>query len=73
MREALGEVSDEALPIRVVLLGEEAHVVPYGEKAIEDLARFGVAALEGEVVGEPERAREEGAFPRRQAVDFGHG
>jgi len=69
MREGLGKVAEESPCRRVVLLGQEAHVVAEREEPFEDFARLGTAALKRKIVGEPEGARQEGALPGRQAVD----
>src|SRR5262249_9583587 len=53
---------------RVDLLGQQTHVVAAREQTVEQLASFGVAALQDVIVDQPEAAREKRAFARRQAV-----
>src|SRR6188474_1919361 len=55
----LGEVPEEPARGGIVLLGQEPDVVAEREQPLEDLGRLADAALEREVVGQPERAREE--------------
>ena len=63
--ECLGEVPE--LPARhgVVLLGEEPDVVTEIQEPLEELARLVVLALQGEYLGQPERAGEKHALTRR--------
>src|SRR5262249_5691068 len=68
MGEGLREVAEEAARGRIVLLSEQAHVVGELEQPLEQLQRLAPAALQAEVVREPETAGEKHAFPRRQAV-----
>ena len=53
VRERLGDVADLPARMRVVLLGEQAHVVAEREEPLEDRARFLAPSLKAEVVGEP--------------------
>src|SRR6185312_11713503 len=71
MRERLWEVAEEALRLRVVLLRQQAEVVRKAGEPLEERQRLLVPPEQLVAVGEPERAREEGALPRRQAVDTG--
>ena len=64
MRQRLREVAELAPCDWIVLLREEPHVVSDREHALEEDARLFVAALQDQVVGEPERAREEDALTR---------
>src|SRR3954452_24100792 len=68
VRERLREVAEEALRLRVVLLGEEAQVVPECDETVEELVRLVVAAEQLVAVDEPERARQEDALTRRKTV-----
>ena len=65
VRERLGEVPELPAGHRVVLLGEEPDVVAEIQQPLEELARLVVLALEGEHLGQPERAREKDALARR--------
>ena len=58
---ATGSYSSESRP----------DVVAERQQPLEQLGGLAAAALQGEVVGQPERAGEEGALARRQAVDVG--
>ena len=69
MGERLREVADEPAALGVVLLRDEAEVVTEPEQPLVQLDRLVVATLLVEDGGEPERAREEHAFARREAVD----
>ena len=64
VRERLREVADEPAELRVVLLGEQAELVPEREQALEHLPRLVELAEEDEVVDEPEGAEEERALAR---------
>src|SRR4029079_14799901 len=66
VREGLREVADEALGQRVVLLGEQAHVVLQGQEPAKQLLRLRPPSDHRERVDEPEAAREKGALTRRQ-------
>ena len=63
--ECLGEVPELPAGHGVVLLGEEPDVVPEIQQPLEELARLVVLALQGEYLGQPERAREKHALTRR--------
>lgn len=65
MREGLGKVAHEPPRARIVSLGEKADVVANVEQALEDRSRLRVLALQRQIVGEPERAREKCPFARR--------
>src|SRR3546814_918829 len=67
--ERLREVTELATGHRVVLLGEEPHVVAQGEQPLEQRSGLVDPADEGQRVGHPERAEQEGALAPRQAVD----
>src|SRR5262249_62094271 len=41
------------------------------EKALEECPRLGLLALQGEIIGQPEAAREKGALARGQPVELG--
>src|SRR6185295_6839608 len=69
--EGLREIADQALRLGIVFLGEEADVGAQPEGTREAATRVVAPAQERQVVGEPERAREEGALAGRQAVDAG--
>ena len=69
MRERLREVPQLPLRLRVVLLGEQSHVVGEPGEPLEQLMGLVLPAHEREVVDEPERARQERALARRQPVD----
>src|SRR4051795_1157903 len=58
--ERLGEVAYQAARAGVVLLRQQAEVVAQREQPLESLHSLLVASLQRVVVGEPERAREEG-------------
>src|SRR5262245_39582812 len=70
MRERLREVSNQPSRHWIVLLRQQAHVVAQRQELFEDLGGLVVAALEREVVGQPERAEQEGALSRREPVDL---
>ncbi len=69
MGERLGEVPHLPLSHMVVLLCEEAEVVPEGQQPFEHRARIVLPADEVQAVGQPERAGEECALPAVQPVD----
>src|SRR6476620_6018692 len=69
--ERLREVAEEALRLRVVLLRQQAEVVRKAGEPLEERQRLLVPSQQLVTVGEPERAGEEHALPRRQAVDTG--
>src|SRR5438105_15890825 len=71
MRERLREVSYQAFCHGVVLFGQQADVVGESGELVEERYRLRVAPLQRTVVGQPERACEEGPFTRRKAVDRG--
>jgi hypothetical protein len=71
VREGLREVSDQSPSGRVVFLGEEPEVVAQVEDPLEEPPRLRSAAEKGEIVGEPERADEEGRLSDGEAVDVG--
>src|SRR6267142_1408864 len=68
VREGLREVADEPSRVRIVLLGQEADVVADVEEALEERAGLGPPPLQGQIVGEPERARQKRPFARREPV-----
>src|SRR5712691_200411 len=68
VRERLREVADLAAAARVVLLGQQADVVAQREDPLEQRARLVDAPEQHVRVGEPEAARDEHPFARRQAV-----
>src|SRR5690242_4487766 len=67
--ESLRKVAEQTVSFRVVLLGDQTDVVREPEQTFEQRVRLVVPAEELETVDEPERARQEDALPRRQAVD----
>src|SRR5919201_6685914 len=69
VRESLRKVPEQPLLIRVVLLRDQTEVVRQREKAFEQRVRLVVPPEQLETVDEPERAREENALARGQAVD----
>ena len=71
VRERLREVPEEAAALGVVLLGDQAEVVPQREQPLEERDRLVLPALLSEHCGEPERAGEEHALAGREAVDVG--
>src|SRR5919106_3739771 len=71
VRERLREIAEQPARARVVLLGQPADVVADSQDALENLARLGQSALQGEVVGQPQGAGKERPFPRRQAIHLG--
>jgi len=71
VRERLRKVAQEAPSARIVLLGQKANVVADVEKALEECPRLGLLALQGEIIGQPEAAREKGALARGQPVELG--
>src|ERR671933_2022669 len=62
VRQALREVAEHLLRVRVVLLGEEHELVRGRDGAVEHRARLVEPALARQALGEPERTGEEGAF-----------
>src|SRR5262245_59871849 len=73
VRERLRKVAQESPRARIVLLGQKADVVADVAKALEECARLGLLALQREIVGQPEAAREKGALTRGQPVELGDG
>ena len=69
MRERLREVAELAALLRIVLLGEQPDVVAQRQQRSKSSLGLVAAALQREVVGEPERAGEERALAGRQPVD----
>src|SRR5205814_20218 len=59
VRERLREVPEQALRVRVVLLRDQAEVVPESEQLLEQRDRLVAAALQHERIDEPEGARQE--------------
>src|SRR5690349_6951552 len=70
MAIGLRKVAEHAPGQWIELLGEQADVIAARQQPLEEPPRFGVAALQHIIVDQPEAAGEEGAFPRRQAVDI---
>src|SRR6185312_6106658 len=68
MAECLREIAELTSGPRVVLLGKQTDVVTKREQAVEHRARFRQAALQDEIVDQPEAAGEERALARRQPV-----
>jgi hypothetical protein len=66
--QALRKVAEEVARRGVDLLRVQPDVVRRRDELLEQLGRFVDPACPGEARGEPERAGEEGAFARRQAV-----
>ena len=69
VRERLGEVPDEPPASDVVLLGEQAEVVPERRAAARRAPPPRRGGLQREHLDEPERARKERPFAGREAVD----
>src|SRR3954468_7245440 len=67
--ERLREVPEQALLLRVVLLGEEADVVREADQLLEQRMRLAVPAEKLVAVDEPERTGEEDAFASGEPVD----
>src|ERR671930_444812 len=68
VRQCLGKIPEEPLAGDTVQLGQLADVVSQLEHAREHSLGVVVAAEQMETLREPERADEEGAFARREAV-----
>src|SRR5439155_8463399 len=71
--ERLGEVAQQAPRSAIVLFREQPDVVGEPDQPLEESAGLLAAALQDVVVGQPERAREEGSLARWQPVDTGTG
>lgn len=56
VRERLRKIAQHAVATRIVFLGEQANVVSKAQQVFEQFARFIVAALEREIISEPETA-----------------
>src|SRR3954447_1824590 len=69
VRERLWEVPEQAVLLRVVLLGEEADVVCEADQLLEQRMRLVVPAEQLVAVDEPEGAREKDTFARGEPVD----
>src|SRR5579859_1877538 len=67
--EGLREVAELTLRSRVVLLSQQPDIVREADETVEERHRFVAAAEQLEAVDEPERAREEDSFARREPVD----
>ena len=65
MAERLREISHLTLCVSIVLLREQPDIVPKRQQAIKHRARLGDAALQDQIVDEPEAASEERAFSER--------
>ena len=65
MRERLGEVPELPAGHGIVFLREKADVVAEIQQPLEELARIVVLPLEGEYLGQPERAGEKNALTGR--------
>src|SRR5688572_33234456 len=70
MAERLGEVPELSPRDGVVLLSEEAHVIPDGEEPLEKILRLVATSLERVVVREPEGAGQEGPLALGETVDL---
>jgi hypothetical protein len=70
MGERLREVAEHAAVHRVVLLRDQAEVVPQREQAVEQGARLALTALEEEVVDEPEAAGKTPSSPAIPSTAF---
>jgi hypothetical protein len=66
----LRKVSDLPIRVRVVLLREEANIVPERQQALEQGTCLRVAVLQRAAVSEPKAAEKEDAFSRLQTVDL---
>src|SRR5262249_60005658 len=69
VRKCLREVAQLPPRLRIPLLTEQAEVVPERQQPVKERLGLVEAALEGEVVHEPEGAGEERALAGGQAVD----
>src|SRR5688572_32979639 len=67
--ESLGKVAEKALLERIVFLGEQPDIVGEAGQTVEQRARLVQAALQAQVVGQPEAAGKEHPLARRQPVD----
>src|SRR5438067_933305 len=70
VRQRLGKIAELDSGFDVIFFGEQADIVADRKEALEDAPALFGSALENEVVGEPEAAREKNAFARRQAVAY---
>ena len=70
VRKALREVSDQPPPRRIILLGQETQWSAKIQEAFHELLCLVDTAAKGIVVGEPEAARQEGAFGAGEAIDI---
>src|SRR5215207_947257 len=70
VREGLRHVPEQPARPGVVLLREQADVVPDSEQLLEERRRLVEPSRQGQVLDEPERARQEDALSGREAVDL---
>src|SRR5215469_12443001 len=68
VRESLRKISELAFGGGIVFFGEQAEIVSECEQALEQRDRIVAPANQRKAVGEPETAREEDAFARRQSI-----
>src|SRR5690242_4878219 len=71
--EGLGEVAEQLTRRGIDLLGEQADVVDVADGALEDLPGSVDAVRQGQRLGEPERAEQEGALLPGETVHAGLG
>ena len=69
MAHGLREVPEQPPGVGLVLLGQQSDVVAQPDEPLEQRPRVVEAAHERQVVGQPERARQEDPLTRRQPVD----
>ena len=70
MTESLREVPAQPAGHRVILLGQEADIIGQPSQSIEDALGLGPPPLQRQIVGEPERARQEPPLAPGQPVDL---
>jgi hypothetical protein len=63
MGKRLGEVAGELFVLNRVFFGEQTQIVPDCQKPLEEFPCFVPSAQDDVVVGQPEAARQEDAFP----------
>ena len=68
MREGLREIPNLPRGADIIFLGEQAHIVPQGEEAFEQLSGFINAAHQDVDIDQPEAASQKCTFACRQAI-----
>ena len=68
VRERLGKVTEQPLPLGIVLFREQADVVCKRYQPLKQFARLLLPPDQVEVRGEPEAARQKNAFAARKSV-----